>query len=111
MSAPTHPLALDTAEQILIETRLTNEGPSLVLAYLFWFFLGIVSAHRFYLGRPVTAVIQILTYFIGIGLIWLVVDAFLIPGLARAKRDRMREEMSARRLAELGAVPPALPAR
>ncbi|WP_035714843.1 TM2 domain-containing protein [Azorhizobium doebereinerae] len=101
--ADTH-RALDLNEQILIETRLANDGPSLVLAYLFWFFLGIVSAHRFYLGRPGTAVLQILTFFIGIGFLWLLVDVFLIPGLARDKRDRMRSRMIAERLA---ALPPA----
>lgn len=106
------PPALDINEQILIEARLANEGPSLVLAYLFWLFLGIVSAHRFYLGRPKTAILQILTYFIGIGLIWYLVDAFLIPGLARAKRDRMRTRMLTDRLADLAAAgPPSLPVR
>jgi len=93
------PSALDINEQILIETRVTNEGPSLVLAYLFWFFLGIVSAHRFYLGRPVSAILQILSYFIAIGLIWLLVDAFLIPGMARDKRAMLRARMTQERLA------------
>ncbi len=96
----TDPRALDINEQILIETRVTNDGPSLVLAYLFWFFLGIFSAHRFYLGRPVSAIIQILTYFIAIGLIWLLIDVFLIPGMARDKRDRIRERMVRERLAQ-----------
>ncbi len=93
---------LDINEQILIETRVSNEGPSLVLAYLFWFFLGIVSAHRFYLGRPLSAVLQILSYFIAIGLIWLLVDAFLIPGMARDKRDVLRQRMIQERLAMHG---------
>ncbi len=93
------PPTLDINEQILIETRVTNDGPSLVLAYLFWFFLGIVSAHRFYLGRPVSAALQILSYFIAIGLIWLLVDVFLIPGMARDKRARMRARMVEERLA------------
>lgn len=97
-----NPTQLDINEQILIETRVTNEGPSLVLAYLFWFFLGIVSAHRFYLGRPLSAVLQILSYFIAIGLIWLLVDAFLIPGMARDKRDVLRQRMIQERLAMHG---------
>ena len=96
------PNQLDINEQILIETRVTNEGPSLVLAYLFWFFLGIVSAHRFYLGRPLSAVLQILSYFIAIGFIWLLVDAFLIPGLARDKRDVLRQRLIQERLAMHG---------
>ena len=86
-------MALDINQKILIETRVANDGPSIVLAYLFWFFLGIVSAHRFYLGRPGSAVLQILTYFIVIGFIWLLIDIFLIPGLVRDKRDKLRQRM------------------
>jgi len=86
-------MALDINQKILIETRVANDGPSIVLAYLFWFFLGIVSAHRFYLGRPGSAVLQILTYFIAIGFIWLLIDIFLIPGLVRDKRDKLRQRM------------------
>jgi hypothetical protein len=103
MTDATPNLSID--EQILIETRLANEGPSLVVAYLLWIFLGIVSAHRFYLGRAGTAVIQILTFFIGIGFIWLLVDGFLIPGLARQKRERMRQQMIVERVAQLATAP------
>ncbi|MGU3496825.1 TM2 domain-containing protein [Xanthobacteraceae bacterium A53D] len=113
ISQASAPRTLDINEQILIEARLGNEGPSLVLAYLFWFFMGLVSAHRFYLGRPGTAVLQILTFFIGIGLIWLLVDVFLIPGLAQQKRDRLRSRLTADRIAQLGvaAGSPAWPQR
>ncbi|OYX07986.1 MAG: hypothetical protein B7Z15_15495 [Rhizobiales bacterium 32-66-8] len=86
-------MALDINQKILIETRVANDGPSIVLAYLFWFFLGIVSAHRFYLGRPGSAVLQILSYFVVIGFIWLLIDIFLIPGLVRDKRDKLRQRM------------------
>ncbi len=72
-------MSLTTQDRILIETRVGNEGPSTGVAYLLWFFLGFVSAHRFYLGRPGTAILQILSYFILIGVVWLLIDAFLIP--------------------------------
>jgi TM2 domain-containing membrane protein YozV len=84
---------LTTQDRILIEQRVTNQGPSMVLAYLFWFFLGLVSAHRFYLGRPLSAVLQILSFFIIIGFIWLLVDIFLIPGMVREKQDQIREQL------------------
>lgn len=86
-------MGLSTEEKILIEQRITNEGPSVLVAYLLWFFLGIVSAHRFYLGRPGSAVLQILTYFIIVGFIWLLIDAFLIPSMVRAKQEQMRQRM------------------
>ncbi|MCJ2144584.1 TM2 domain-containing protein [Methylobacterium sp. E-066] len=92
-----------TQEKILIEQRVANEGPSVVLAYVLWFFLGFFSAHRFYLGRTCTAILQIVLNCIVVGLVWLVIDLFLIPGLVRAKQASLR----ARLTQELG---PSLPA-
>lgn len=89
-------MSLTTAELSLIEQRVANDGPSTAVAYLLWFFLGWVSGHRFYLGRPGTAILQILSYFIVIGVIWWVIDAFLIPDMIRAKDDAIRNDMAAR---------------
>ena len=88
-------MSLTTEQQLLIEARVTNAGPSVVVAYLFWFILWFVSAYRFYLGRPGSAVLQILSYFILIGFVWILVDIFLIPGMVRARQDRLREEYAA----------------
>jgi TM2 domain-containing membrane protein YozV len=87
-------MALSTAQLSLIEQRVANDGPSVVVAYLFWLFLWWVSAHRFYLGRPGTAILQILSYFILIGFVWLIVDAFLIPGMIREKNDEIRRRLT-----------------
>jgi TM2 domain-containing membrane protein YozV len=96
-------MALSTQEQLLIETRITNEGPSTAVAYLLWIFLGIFSGHRFYLGRPGTAILQMLSYFIVVGFIWLLVDGFLIPGMIRQKQEELRHKMSVRALATAAA--------
>jgi TM2 domain-containing membrane protein YozV len=87
-------MALSTAELSLIEQRVANDGPSTAVAYLFWFFLWFVSAHRFYLGRPGTAILQILSYFILIGFIWVLIDAFLIPGMIREQRNEIRQRIA-----------------
>jgi TM2 domain-containing membrane protein YozV len=89
-------MSLSTQEQILIEQRVTNEGPSVVVAYLFWFFLWFVSAHRFYLGRKTSAVLQILSYFVVIGFIWVLIDIFLIPGMVRDRQQQIRDRLSVR---------------
>jgi len=48
-------------------------------AYLFWFFLGGLSLHRFYLGKIGTGILYLLTgQLFGIG--W-VIDLFLIGGM------------------------------
>lgn len=83
-------MALSTAELSLVEQRVANDAPSTGAAYLLWFFLGWVSGHRFYLGRPGTAILQILSYFVLIGFVWLLIDAFLIPGMIQAKKNEIR---------------------
>lgn len=86
-------MAISTEQQILIEARIANERKSTGVAYALWFFLWFVSAHRFYLGRPGTAILQILSYFIFIGFIWVLVDAFLIPDMIRKHQGQLRERM------------------
>ena len=91
---------------------MTNEGPSIVLAYVLWFFLGAFSAHRFYLGRTGTAILQILLNCILIGFIWVVLDLFLIPGMVRAKQASLRARLTrdlgpSLRAASAALAPPA----
>lgn len=83
-----------TEDQILIESRVANEKKSAGAAYFLWFFLGWISAHRFYLGKPGTAILQILSYFILIGFVWWVVDLFLIPSIIQDKMDETRGRMT-----------------
>ena len=70
---------------------------SILVAYLLWFFLGMLGAHRFYLSQPGTgAALLIITLlsillmfaFVGfftiwISVVWVLVDLFLIPGIVR----------------------------
>lgn len=90
---------LSVDQQLLIEARISNEQKSAGVAYALWFFLGIFSAHRFYLGRPMSAVFQILSYFILIGFIWWLIDAFIIPSMVEQHRARLRADLTANTLA------------
>jgi len=70
---------------------------SIGAAYLLWFFLGGFAAHRFYLRRPLSAVIFLAVWWggwatmvlgvgfflVAAGVVWLIADLFLIPGIAR----------------------------
>lgn len=62
-------MALTTAQLSLIEQRVANDGPSTAVAYPLWFFLGVVSGHRWYLGRPGSGVLQILNYLLSGGIL------------------------------------------
>ncbi len=101
-------MTLSVQEQMLIEQRVTNEAKSPTVAYLLWFFLGVFSAHRFYLGKPGTAILQIISYVIVVGVIWWIIDAFLISGMIQehnaAVRARHTLELMNRR-------PPDVPLR
>lgn len=73
------------------------------ISYVLWFFLGMFGAHRFYLERTGSAIAMlVITIFsflllaVGIGAlgllvvgIWAIVDAFLIPGMAREYNMRV----------------------
>lgn len=72
---------LDSRELLLLESEVKNRGKNMVVAYILWYFLGIVGGHRFYLGKTGTAVTQLILSITVIGLIvtsiWWIVDAFL----------------------------------
>lgn len=80
------------------------------VAYLLAILLGQFGAHNFYLGRPGSAVGQIVLWFgswatlwLGIGFvgllaffIWWIVDLCTIPGVIRAINDQRMREYNAR---------------
>jgi TM2 domain-containing membrane protein YozV len=54
-------------------------------AYLLWGVLGWFGAHRFYLGRTGSGLLMLIT--LGGGLLWWLVDAFLIGSMVRTYND------------------------
>lgn len=75
------------------------------LAWTVWALFGILGAHRFYLERPVTGLLMLLTG--GGALVWWVVDAFLLSDMVRA-HNREQAQRQARGLPpiELQFMPP-----
>lgn len=82
---------------------------SALIAYLCWFFLGGVGAHRFYGGKTGSGIVQLvmlISGFVllaagGVGLvvlgalgIWVLVDAFLIPGWIRTQNTILAQSLS-----------------
>jgi len=100
---------LSTAEQLLVEQRVTNEAKSTAVAYLLWILFGGFGAHRFYIGRTGSGIAMIALLVIGFGTasvgigalfivalgVWLLADLFLIPGMIHHHTKAVRENLSA----------------
>jgi TM2 domain-containing membrane protein YozV len=88
-------LSADTRALMLFEA---NKKTALV-AYLLWFFLGLFGAHNFYLKRTGVAVAQLILTLTVVGmvvsLIWVIVDAFLIPGWVRNQNNLLAVQLGA----------------
>lgn len=80
---------------------------SAVIAYLLWFFVGGFGGHRFYSGRTGSGIAQLVLLIVGIVLapigiglillvplgIWVLVDAFLIPGWIRLQNVALAQSI------------------
>ena len=89
---------LTTQDKILIEQRISNDKPSTAVAYILLIFLGVLGAHRFYLGRTGSGVAMLLislTFFgLLITVIWALIDLFLVPGMIRDRVDGLRQKLT-----------------
>jgi TM2 domain-containing membrane protein YozV len=95
----------DTArEMMMYDAQKKSNG----VAYLLWFFVGYLGGHRFYVGKTGTAIIQLImsivgacTAMIGVGLfviglvgLWILIDAFLLPGIVRSHNVLLASRLS-----------------
>ena len=85
----------DTRVLMLFEA---NKKTALV-AYLLWFFVGIFGGHNFYLKRTGVAITQLILSITIVGLlitgVWILIDAFLIPGWVRDQNNLLAAELGA----------------
>jgi TM2 domain-containing membrane protein YozV len=88
-------LSSDTRALMLFEANKKTA----VVAYLLWFFLGLLGGHNFYLKRTGVAVAQLILSLTVIGLVitvfWVLVDAFLIPGWVRNQNNLLAAQLGA----------------
>lgn len=72
---------------------------SLFVAYLLWFFVGLFGGHNFYLERIGVAVAQLILTLTIVGMlitiVWVLVDAFLIPGWVRRLNNLLAARLGA----------------
>ena len=88
--------------------RYDANRKSVLAGYAIWFFLGMFGIHRMYLDRWFSGLAMLalhgfswLTWWIGIGILgfgilglWWLIDALLIPGIARRSNNRLADEIS-----------------
>ena len=96
---------IDRRDELRAEMMYRANAKSTGLAYVLWFFLGWFGVHRFYLGRTGSGLAQLLLGLLGwlplfIGWvilgIWWLVDALLIPGIARDDNERLALRLTRR---------------
>lgn len=84
---------LDARELLILDQEVRNQGKSMLVAYLLWFFLGGFGAHRFYMKKTGSAVAQLILTITVIGAIvsciWVLIDAFLLHGMVREENQRV----------------------
>jgi TM2 domain-containing membrane protein YozV len=72
---------------------------TVLVAYLFWFFLGLFGGHNFYLKRTGVAVAQLILSLTMVGIlitiVWVLIDAFLIPGWVRNQNNLLAAQLGA----------------
>lgn len=82
-----------------MEGDIAFKEKEMIIAYLLWFFLGMLGVHRFYLGRVKTGVAQLLMCFLGPFLlfvpylilgIWWLADAYFVFKYTEAHNLEMR---------------------
>ena len=93
--------------QMMMSYDANKKSP--LVAYLLWFFLSGLGAHNFYLGRNGSAVGQLVLFVLGwltfiflIGFlffaiwgVWVLIDAFLIPGWIRDRNNALAQRLGA----------------
>ena len=98
---------LTTEQLAVVEQRIANQNKSTALAYVLWFFVGLLGIHNFYIGRRILGLVEMIlgiggiAVFIGgdltIGIyvlatftILVLLDLFTIPRGLRHYRERLR---------------------
>ena len=94
----------DTQAMMAFESQKKSVG----IAYLLWFFLGMLGVHRFYAGKVGSGVIMLVLWVISliltlvyVGLlgffilwIWWVVDAFLLNGIITRHKTNLMQSLT-----------------
>lgn len=107
MPVSTKRLKLTTQETHHIKLEVANRCKSATVAYLFWFFFGILGGHRYYFNKSRSAVVMsVLIFTLGgltIGLLisigWTLIDGVLILRWLARDHEHVRQSVTEHLLA------------
>lgn len=87
-------LKMDDIQRAVFAEEYSKKRKSILTAYLF---VLLYASHRWYIsGRAGLTLIQWLLLLInGIGLIWVLIDLFFIPGMCRNKNEEIAKNVLA----------------
>ncbi len=74
-----------------LEADTLFKEKSMVVSYLLYFFLWPLGAHRFYLGRPGSAIAMIFLWPLTLG-IWPLIDIYLTYAMTEEHNDRAKKD-------------------
>jgi TM2 domain-containing membrane protein YozV len=85
-------------DMIAIEIRTDEETKAPFQAYVLWFFLGWLGAHRFYAGRGKSGLAMVLLTCSVIGFpisfLWWLADSVLLGGILQEDRELVRDRIA-----------------
>lgn len=89
----------DAQKLMMFEANKKSTG----IAYALWLFLGMLGGHRFYADRAGSAVLLLVLSLVGfvalpvliVPAIWVLIDAFLIPGWIRSYNNDLVTKLNA----------------
>lgn len=77
----------------IVGQEFAKKAKSKTTAYLFWFFLGALGAHRFYVGDKTRGFFMLITLG-GIG-IWALIDVFFIGSRVEEVNEKIEADVLA----------------
>lgn len=100
---------LDARELMLLESEVKSQGKNMAIAYVLWYFLGLLGGHRFYMGRNGSAIAQLVLTITLIGsiitFIWWIVDAFTLHNWVKKHNRQIENRVIDNLLASKGEYP------
>lgn len=76
----------------ILNSEMDNRGKSKMIAFLLWFFLGTLGAHRFYSRNTTRAIFMILTLG-GLG-VWTLIDGFFIFKRINVVNEKIKSQIA-----------------